>query len=70
MTSGARIAGVQIDSTKCQGHGRCYSLAPELFDVDDEGYGVVRTADLDPEQASLAERAIAECPERAISRRT
>ena len=32
---------VQIDSARCQGHGRCYDLAPELFSEDDEGYGQV-----------------------------
>jgi ferredoxin len=26
---------VHLDSGKCQGHNRCYGLAPELFDVDD-----------------------------------
>jgi ferredoxin len=26
---------VHLDSEKCQGHNRCYALAPELFDVDD-----------------------------------
>ncbi|HET9771231.1 MAG TPA: ferredoxin, partial [Acidimicrobiia bacterium] len=29
---------VHVDPEKCQGHNRCYSLAPELFDVDDLGY--------------------------------
>ena len=29
---------ITVDSEKCQGHNRCYSLAPELFDVDDYGY--------------------------------
>ena len=32
---------VQIDSERCQGHGRCYDLAPRLFGDDDEGYGKV-----------------------------
>ncbi|HEY6789451.1 MAG TPA: ferredoxin, partial [Trebonia sp.] len=32
---------VQIDSNSCQGHGRCYDLAPGLFGDDDEGYGRV-----------------------------
>jgi ferredoxin len=30
---------VQISSERCQGHGRCYDLAPDLFGDDDEGYG-------------------------------
>ena len=29
---------VRVDPEKCQGHNRCYSLAPELFVVDDYGY--------------------------------
>ena len=33
---------IQFDREKCQGHGRCYALAPDLFDCDDEGYAVVR----------------------------
>ena len=32
---------VQISSERCQGHGRCYDLAPSLFGDDDEGYGTV-----------------------------
>jgi len=59
---------VRVDSEKCQGHNRCYALAPELFDVDDYGYahelhdGVV--SDGHESQARLAE---ANCPEHAIS---
>ena len=30
---------VSIDSGKCQGHGRCYDLAPDLFGEDEEGFG-------------------------------
>ena len=32
---------VSIEAEKCQGHNRCYALAPELFDVDDYGQAVV-----------------------------
>ncbi len=32
---------VQINSDKCQGHGRCYDLAPGLFGDDEQGYGMV-----------------------------
>src|SRR5579885_2746606 len=28
---------VVIDGERCSGHGRCYSLAPEVFEADDEG---------------------------------
>ena len=26
---------IRVDPDKCQGHARCYGLAPELFEVDD-----------------------------------
>jgi len=58
---------VQINADRCQGHGRCYDLAPELFGEDDEGYGTVLGDGVVPADAEdLARRAAANCPERAI----
>jgi ferredoxin len=28
---------VHVNQNKCQGHARCKSLAPELFDLDEHG---------------------------------
>jgi ferredoxin len=59
---------VQVDSEKCQGHNRCYSIAPELFDVDDFGQAsVIGDGQVPPEMVEKARLAIANCPERAIS---
>ena len=58
---------VQIDSGRCQGHGRCYDLAPGLFGEDDEGYGrVLGDGDVPPGQDHKARLAVSNCPERAI----
>ena len=58
---------VQISSELCQGHGRCYDLAPDLFGEDDEGYGTVRgDGTVPPGQEEDARRAVSNCPERAI----
>jgi ferredoxin len=58
---------VQIDAKSCQGHGRCYDLAPGLFSEDDEGYGaVLRDGTVPPGQEHDARLAAASCPERAI----
>jgi ferredoxin len=58
---------VRIDSERCQGHGRCYDLAPAVFGEDEEGYGVVLHDGLVPaESEALAQRAVANCPESAI----
>ena len=59
-------ARVEIDTSTCTGHGRCYELAPRVFTDDDRGYGQVRSALIDREllrEASVAEE---NCPERAI----
>jgi ferredoxin len=56
---------LHIDSARCQGHGRCYDLAPDLFGEDDEGYGKVLGDGLVPPEQE-ARRAVINCPERAI----
>ena len=51
----------------CQGHNRCYMLAPELFDVDDEGYAILLiSGDVPKELEEKAQLAIDNCPEYAI----
>lgn len=58
--------GVKVTVTdRCSGHGQCYSLCPEVFAPDEEGYAVVKEADA---TAFLdgARKAAAACPERAI----
>jgi ferredoxin len=59
---------VHVDPDKCQGHNRCYAIAPELFDVDELGFasevgdGAVPSA-----MEEKARMAVANCPEFAIS---
>lgn len=58
---------IKYDREACQGHNRCYMLAPELFDTDDEGYAILRVDGTVP--ASLEEKAqlaADNCPEYAI----
>jgi ferredoxin len=58
-----------VDATECQGHGRCYRIAPDLLSYDDEGYVSIRGGALEvPEdQVELAREAEGTCPEGAIS---
>jgi ferredoxin len=58
---------VVIDTGLCSGHGRCYTLAPEVFDSDEGGYGVVRSAELPPDLEDKARIGVDNCPERAIT---
>lgn len=63
-----KLKKVRVDSEKCQGHNRCYAMAPGMFKVDEYGYatpqgdGVLK----DEDDVELAERAVENCPERAI----
>jgi ferredoxin len=58
---------VKVDQDKCQGHNRCYSLAPELFDVDDLGYATEKGDGTVPaELEDKARLAFENCPEYAI----
>ncbi len=58
---------VRIDTGKCQGHGRCYDLVPDLFGEDGEGFGQVLGNGVVPSGREREARlAVANCPERAI----
>jgi ferredoxin len=58
---------VAIDSTRCQGHGRCYAFAPALFEPDELGNSHSRTNEpIDLALEHQARVAAANCPERAI----
>ena len=58
---------IVLESDKCQGHNRCYALAPELFDVDDYGQSVLLVdGDIPVELVDKARLAAANCPEFAI----
>jgi ferredoxin len=58
---------VHVDSERCQGHNRCYAIAPDLFEVDDLGFAAEVGDGTVP--AGLEERArlaVANCPEYAV----
>ena len=58
---------VSISDELCQGHNNCSRLAPQLFDLDERGYAVVRIhADIPSDLEELAELAAENCPECAI----
>jgi ferredoxin len=59
---------VHVDPEKCQGHNRCFAIAPELFDVDDLGQShEIGDGDVPSGLEEKARLAMANCPEFAIS---
>ncbi len=57
---------IVLDPERCTGHGRCYSLSPELFDSDDEGHSVVLHEEVPEGLEGSARLAAENCPEDAI----
>ena len=61
---------VRVDPRLCQGHNRCISVAPDLFDIDEEGFSsAMGDGTVPPGMQDLAGLAVDNCPEQAISLR-
>lgn len=58
---------VAVDADRCVGHGRCYSLAPHIYDSDDVGHCVVLVEDVSGDQEQQALTGAQNCPEEAIT---
>ena len=64
----SRILRVRVASERCQGHNRCCSIAPELFEADDLGNARVRgDGRVAPALEAKARLAVANCPEHAVT---
>ena len=65
--SGPITLKVHVVPERCQGHNRCYAIAPELFEIDD--YGNSRAKGDGSVPAGLEEKArlaVKNCPEHAV----
>jgi ferredoxin len=60
---------VEVDRDRCEGNAVCVGIAPDLFDLDDEDYAVIKADPVPEGQEDLAEQSIAECPRAALIRK-
>lgn len=58
---------IKVDHEKCAGHARCWSLAPDIFQLDDSGYILPGDITVPEGQEQLAKRCVGACPERTLS---
>ena len=58
---------IEVDRDRCASTGGCEALAPEVFEIGDDGALVVLRPE--PDEADLPEvrSAVAACPTRALS---
>ncbi len=58
---------IEIDYDKCIGIGSCESVAPDIFEVGDDGQVKVLVEEPDESQRDIVTEAEASCPTGAIS---
>ena len=58
---------VTVDTSACVGHARCNAVAPDVYDLDDEGYAKPLDGDVPPALEAQARQGADACPERAIT---
>ena len=62
-----KVLKVRVDRARCQGHARCFALAPELFELDQWGNAHERNdGSVAPGLEEKARLAQSNCPELAI----
>ena len=54
-----------VDWLRCDGHGLCAELLPEVVTVDEWGFPLI-DGDIDDDLARQARRAVAACPALAL----
>jgi ferredoxin len=57
---------LQIDRIRCDGHGLCAELLPELIALDDWGYPIVKGGAVPAGLVDHARRAVDACPVLAL----
>lgn len=57
---------VHINSEICAGFGICLGIAPEVFELHDDGYAIVLVSEVKPEDEDSIRLAASQCPSQAI----
>jgi ferredoxin len=58
---------LEVNKALCSGHARCAATAPEVYELDDEGYCALTVLEVAPELEAAAVLGADACPERAIT---
>ena len=58
---------VRVDAGVCAGFSACLGVCPEVFELHDDGYAVVKLGVVPKEFEDAVRRAVSQCPSGAIS---
>ncbi|WP_370246785.1 ferredoxin [Nocardioides sp.] len=57
---------IKVDFDLCESNALCEAMAPEVFELDDDDYLVLKAEETTPENIESVQRAVAACPRAAI----
>jgi len=57
---------IVVDKQRCVGHARCAAAAPEIYDLDENGYIAFTAKEVPHDLQAQARRGARACPERVI----
>jgi ferredoxin len=57
---------VEVDLTKCTGHGICESIADDVFEVQDDGSVLIHGNARPESDRDRMQRAVTQCPAAAL----
>jgi ferredoxin len=57
---------LHLDPAACTGHGLCADLLPELVELDEWGFPLLRADAVGPDLLAHARRAVSACPTLAL----
>jgi len=58
---------VHVDAGICAGFGVCLGLCPEVFELHEDGYAIVRVGEVPQDLEDEVRKAVKQCPANAIS---
>lgn len=58
---------IDINLAVCEGHALCVQTAPDVYELDDEGYVRLRVTEIPPEFEAAAEAGARVCPVAALA---
>jgi len=61
------MSRIEVDRERCVGSGACEALAPDVFEVDDDGVLVVHRSEPAAGELGDIQDAVQACPTRALS---
>ena len=58
---------VKVDFDLCESNALCESIAPDVFEIDDDDYLQLRKEEIGADEVEAVRRAVASCPRAAIT---